>query len=156
VASNRYGLALAEELDAELLGCHVFLPRSDRANPELPQALRRLGVELTEVVAYRTVRPEAPDPVALAQLTDGEADAVLFFSPSAVKHLKDLLGEQHFRALHEKAIFAAIGPVTARALRDAGVERIASAADTTVSAVVSALEEFFAGAKRPLAGVKRG
>jgi uroporphyrinogen III methyltransferase/synthase len=156
VASNHHGLALAEELETELLGCHVFLPRSDRANPDLPQALRRLGVEVTEVVAYRTVRPGDPDPSALAQLCEGEADAVLFFSPSAVQHFKELLGELRFRALQEKAIFTAIGPVTARALRDAGVEQIVSAADTTVSAVVSALEEFFTGAKRPLAGVKRG
>jgi len=156
VASNHHGLALAEELDAELLGCHIFLPRSDRAHPDLPQALRRLGVEVTEVVAYRTVRPGDPDPSVLAQLSEGEADAVLFFSPAAVQHLKELLGEPRFRALQEKAIFTAIGPVTARALRDAGVERIVSAADTTISAVVSALEEFFTAAKRPLAGVKRG
>lgn len=155
VAANHYGLALAEELEAELLGCRVFLPRSDRANPDLPEALRRFGVEVTEVVAYRTVRPEDPDPIALAQLSNGEADAILFFSPSAVPHLKELLGEPQFRALQEKAIFMAIGPVTARSLRDAGVERIVSASDTTASAVVSALEEFFSSAKQPLAGVKR-
>lgn len=155
VASNHHGLALAEELEAELLGCHVFLPRSDRANPDLPQALRRLGVEVTEAVAYRTVRPGHPDPVALAQLSNGEADAVLFFSPSAVQHLKELLGEPRFRALQEKAIFAAIGPMTARSLRDAGVERVVSAADTTVPTVVWALEEFFTGARQPLARVKR-
>lgn len=155
VAANHHGLALAEELETELLGCHVFLPRSDRANPDLPEALRRLGVEFTEVVAYRTVRPAEPDPVALAQLSSGEADAVLFFSPSAVQHLKELLGEAQFRALQEKAIFAAIGPVTARSLRDAGVERIVSAADTTASAVIAALEGFFAAAKQPFVGAKR-
>ena len=155
VAANHYGLALAEELEAELLGCHVCLPRSDRANPDLPEALRRLGVKLTEVVAYRTVRPADPDPITLAQLSSGEADAVLFFSPSAVRHLKELLGEPQFRALQEKAIFAAIGPVTARSLRDAGVERVVSAADTAASAVIAALEAFFTGAKQPLAGAKR-
>jgi uroporphyrinogen-III synthase len=101
------------------------------------------------------VRPGDPDPGTLAQLSNGEADAVLFFSPSAVQHLKELLGEPRFRALQEKAIFAAIGPVTARSLRDAGVERIVSAADTTASAVVWALEQFFTGAKQVLAGVKR-
>jgi uroporphyrinogen-III synthase len=155
VAAIHYGLALAEELEAELLGCRVFLPRSDRANPELPEALRRLGVEVTDVIAYRTVRPADPDPITLAQLSNGEADAVLFFSPSAVQHLKELLGEPQFRALQEKAIFTAIGPVTARSLHDAGVVRIVSASDTTASAVVCALEEFFTSAKRPLAGVKR-
>jgi uroporphyrinogen III methyltransferase / synthase len=155
VAANQSGLALAEELEAELLGCHVFLPRSDRANPDLPEALRRFGVEVTEVIAYRTVRPEDPDPITLAQLSNGEVDAVLFFSPSAVQHLKELLGEPQFRALQEKAIFAAIGPVTARSLRDARVERIVSASETSASAVVGVLEEFFTSAKQLLAGVKR-
>jgi uroporphyrinogen-III synthase len=155
VASNHQGLALAEELDAELLGCHVFLPRSDRANPDLPQALRGLGVEVTEVVAYRTVRPGDPDPSTLAQLSEGQADAVLFFSPSAVQHLKELLGEARFLALQEKAVFTAIGPITARALRDAGVVHMVSAANASVSAVVAALEEFFNGATQPLEGAKR-
>jgi uroporphyrinogen III methyltransferase/synthase len=155
IAANHYGLALAEELEAELLGCRVFLPRSDRANPDLPEALRRFGVEVTEVIAYRTVRPADPDPLILAQLSNNEVDVVLFFSPSSVPHLKELLGESQFRALQDKAVFTAIGPVTARSLRDAGVERIVSASHTTVSAVVCALEEFFTSAKHPLAGVKR-
>ncbi len=156
VAANHQGLALAEELHAELLGCRVFLPRSDRANPELPDALRRLGAEVIEAVAYRTVRPGDPDPAALSAVSDGDADAILFFSPTAVLHFRDLLGESRFRAVQEKAIFAAIGPVTARTLRDAGAERIVSARDTTVPAVIAVLEKHFAGAKQSLAGAKRG
>ena len=156
VAENHQGLALAEELHAELLGCRVFLPRSDRANPELPEALRQLGAEVVEAVAYRTVRPGDPDPAVLSAVSDGDADAILFFSPTAVLHLRDLLGESKFRAVQEKAIFAAIGPVTARALQDAGAQHIISAKDTTVPAVIAVLEKYFAGAKRPLAGAKRG
>ncbi len=156
VAANHQGLALAEELHAELLGCRVFLPRSDRANPELPEALRRLGAEVIEAVAYRTVRPGDPDPAVLSAVSDGHADAILFFSPTAVLHFRDLLGESKFRTVQEKAVFAAIGPVTARALQDAGAERIVSAKDTTVPAVIAVLEKYFAGAKQPLAGAKRG
>jgi uroporphyrinogen-III synthase len=156
VAANHHGLALAEELHAELLGCRVFLPRSDRANPELPEALRRLGAEVIEAVAYLTVRPGDPDPAVLSAVSDGDADAILFFSPTAVLHFRDLLGEEKFHAVQEKAIFAAIGPVTARALQDAGIERVVSAKDTTVPAVIAVLEKYFAGARQPLAGAKRG
>jgi uroporphyrinogen-III synthase len=156
VAANHQGLALAEELHAELLGCRVFLPRSDRANPELPEALRRLGAEVVEAVVYRTVRPGDPDPTVLAGVSDDGADAILFFSPTAVLHFRDLLGVAKFRAVQEKAIFAAIGPVTARALQDAGAERIISAKDTNVPAVIAALEKHFAGVKQSLAGAKRG
>ncbi len=156
VAANHQGLALAEELHAEMLGCRVFLPRSDRANSELPEALRQLGAEVVEAVAYRTVRPGDPDPAVLSAVSDGHADAILFFSPTAVLHFRDLLGESKFRTVQEKAVFAAIGPVTARALQDAGAERIVSAKDTTVPSVIAVLEKYFAGAKQPLAGAKRG
>lgn len=156
VAANHQGLALAEEMHAELLGCRVFLPRSDHADPELPKVLRRLGAEVIEAIAYRTVRPGDPDPTVLSTVSDGEADAILFFSPSAVKHFRELIGESKLREIQEKIMFAAIGPVTAHALQDAGVERIISAKDTSVPAVIAVLEKHFAGARQPLAGAKRG
>jgi uroporphyrinogen-III synthase len=156
VAANHQGLALAEELHAELLGCRVFLPRSDRANPELPGTIRRLGAEVIEAIAYRTVRPGDPDPTVLSAISDGEADAILFFSPSAVQHFRDLLGESKLRAIQARTISVAIGPVTARALKDAGIEHIISAKDTNISAVLAVLEKYFAGARLPLAGAKRG
>ena len=36
----------------------VFLPRSDRADPELVQALRESGANVTEAIAYRTIAPD--------------------------------------------------------------------------------------------------
>jgi uroporphyrinogen-III synthase len=42
----------------------------------------------------------------------------------------------------------AIGPVTASALRDAGLRNIVQASDTTVAAVIEAMEKFFAPAPR--------
>ena len=53
VATDHSGTGLARELGAELRGKKVLLPRSDRANPDLPAALRRYGALVTEVVAYR-------------------------------------------------------------------------------------------------------
>jgi len=32
-----------------------FLATSDRANPDLPRALKRHGAQITEVIAYRTL-----------------------------------------------------------------------------------------------------
>jgi uroporphyrinogen-III synthase len=84
-------------------------------------------------------------------------DAVLFFSPSAVHHLEELIGGQHFTELSNKVLYAAIGTVTERAIRAAGVERVLKAANTTVSSIIEALTEHFTGAGAVLpAGVKRG
>ena len=156
VAETHTGAALAAELGQRLQGAKVFLPRSDRANPDLPPALEQHGAVVTEVVAYRTLRPTAINERNLKQIADGAADAVLFFSPSAVQHFAELFGGEQLRALQDKLAIAAVGPVTANALREAGIRRFVVSADTTAAAVIEALEKYFAGAaKQEKAGAKR-
>ena len=156
VAETHTGAALAEELGKRLQGAKVFLPRSDRANPDLPPALKRHGALVTEVIAYRALRPDVLDKRNLRQIADGAADAVLFFSPSAVQHFAELFGGEQLRALQDKLAITAVGPVTASALRAAGVQRTVLAKDTTAPAVVEALEKHFAvTVKQEQAGAKR-
>jgi len=156
VAETHTGAALAEELGDRLQGARVFLPRSDRANPDLPAALKRSGAQVTEVIAYRTLKPTDVDQRNLRQMAEGAADAVLFFSPSAVQHFAELFGGEQLRALQDKLAITAVGPVTANVLRQAGVGRTVLAGDTTAAAVVNALEKHFAGTvKRAPAGTKR-
>jgi uroporphyrinogen III methyltransferase/synthase len=155
VAETHTGVGLAKELGKRLEGARVFLPRSDRANPDLPPALKGYGAEVTEVVAYRTMRPNEIDQRNLKQIVDGEADAVLLFSPSAVQHFNELFGGEQLRAMQDKMCITAVGPVTANALREAGVSHAVVAADTTAVAVIEALEKHFAKAgKAAPAGVK--
>ena len=156
VAETHTGAGLAEELGSKLAGAKVLLPRSDRANPDLPVALKRHGGEITEVIAYRTLRPTAVDARNLGQIADGAADAVLFFSPSAVHHFAELFGGEQFRALQDKLAITAVGPVTEKALRGAGIQRSLLAEDTTTAAVIEALEAHFASVVKPAqAGAKR-
>jgi uroporphyrinogen III methyltransferase/synthase len=156
VAETHTGAALAEEMGERLRGAKVLLPRSDRANPDLPPALKLRGAQVTEVIAYRTLRPTEIDQRKLQQIADGEADAILFFSPSAVQHFAELFGSEQLRTLQDKLAIAAVGPVTANALSDSGVIRMVVAGDTTAAAVVQALEAHFAStAKQAQAGAKR-
>jgi len=156
IAETHTGAALAEELGSRLQGMKIFLPRSDRANPDLPPALKRYGAQVTEIIAYRTLRPAGADQKNLGQIAEGAANAVLFFSPSAVQHFAELFGNEQLRALQDKLAITAVGPVTANALRGAGVRRIVLAGHTTAAAVLEALEEHFAGAVRQTqSGVKR-
>ena len=156
VAETHTGAALADELGKRLSGTKVFLPRSDRANPDLPPALKRHGARVSEVVAYRTLRPTEIDQRNLWQVAEGDADAVLFFSPSAVQSFVSLFGGEQLRKLQDKLCIAAVGPVTASALREAGVLRVVLAGDTTAAAVIEALELHFTGAvKHSPAGAKR-
>ncbi len=101
------------------------------------------------MIAYRTLRPTEVDQRSLGQIAEGTADAVLFFSPSAVQHFAELFGGEQLRALEDKLAIMAVGPVTANALREAGVRRMVLAGDTTAAAVVEALEEHFVATVKP-------
>ena len=152
VALTHNGVALANELGSKLQGGKVLLPRSDRANPDLPAALERFGAQVTEVIAYRTLRPAETDGDGLKKMVDGRADAVLFFSPSAVQHFAELVGATALNEIESKLAITAVGPVTANVLRQAGVRSAVVAQDTTAVSVLEALEGHFAAAKT---GVKQ-
>ncbi len=155
VAKEHNGVALAQELQAEIRGKRVLLPRSDRANHDLVETLQRRGARVTEIVAYKTLRPASDDTRYLENILQDVPDAVLFFSPSAVHHLRELLGPQPFLNLARKSVFAAIGSVTERALREAGVQRLVVASDTSASAILESLATFFVNSGHSLpAGVK--
>jgi uroporphyrinogen III methyltransferase / synthase len=152
-ALKHQGTSLASELSGELPGWRMLLPRSDRANPVLPEMLRRMGAEVTEVEAYRTM--DVPDskeaPTRIPELFNGALDSIVFFSPSAVDgFVKRERGAEILRAAASSghAAILAIGEVTAEALRKVGVEQCVQAKDTTVEGVVRALEEFFAALPR--------
>ena len=145
VAAAQQGVALAEELGGRLRGCSVFLPRSDRANPALPETLARLGARVTEVVAYRTLAASPVEDERRRAVGRGDADAILFFSPSAVQQMKELVGAKRMRALQERMVFAAIGPVTAAALREAGVAGVVVAPDASVAGILTALAVHWQG-----------
>ena len=157
VARTHNGVGLANEFGGRLQGGSVLLPRSDRANPDLPAALKTHGAQVTEVVAYRTLQPGEVDRQKLNSISATEADAILFFSPSAVQNFGELVGAEHFVGLQDGLAITAVGPVTAEALRHLKMERIVVAADTTSAAVVQALENYFTNTVKSYpAGAKRG
>jgi uroporphyrinogen-III synthase len=151
------GQGLAEALVATVKGKRIFLPRSDRANPELAETLTLDGALVKSVIAYKTVVPKLNSPQTLEKLFRGGTDAILFFSPSAAHSLRDILGSDRFRELGQGVAFVAIGPVTEQALVKEGIGRILVSADTTVSAIVAVLAKFFSRADyHQPAGAKQG
>ena len=155
VATKHQGVALAEELAAQVKGKRVLLPRSDLASRDIVDTLDRLGAFVSEVIAYTTLATSEQEMRTHEAVLREGADAVLFFSPSAAHHFFDLLGRTRFLGFSQEAAFAAIGPVTEGALREAGATRIVVARDTTAAAILAALAEFFSKPYQSLpAGVK--
>lgn len=142
VASKPLGAVLAEELGSCLDGKNVFLPRSDRGNPEIVRKLEQFGARVTEVVSYRTLSeaPQGSDVIAKAM----SADAVLFFSPSAVEGFDDVCGAGKLDEFSQKGIVLASGPVTLAALREKGIARAAAAKEPSVARIIEALANSFA------------
>jgi uroporphyrinogen III methyltransferase / synthase len=145
VAKTHDGVSLAQELGERLGGRRVLLPRSDRASSDLPDSVRGYGGEALEAVAYRTGASAEWDEETLAMIAAGNIDAIVCFSPSAVHALVKLLGSQGFAKLQGVVTFAAIGEVTAKAYREAGVQEPLVAADASVEAVVEVLSNHYAG-----------
>ena len=82
-------------------------------------------------------------------LRRGEADAVTFFSPFGVSIiLRDSWKPRLAQELASAVAFAAIGPTTAAAIRDAGATVAVEAAEATADSLVAALERYFTSCKR--------
>jgi uroporphyrinogen III methyltransferase / synthase len=144
VAKANTGKALAAEMRLSLSGKSVLLPRSDRADDRLPDALREAGAFVTTVVAYRTSAPESLDPEILARLRLAEVDAISFASPSAFHNLARFIGSsEELASLSQRVPFAAIGPTTARALRDAGVRVAMEAVEPSPACLADAISKYY-------------
>jgi uroporphyrinogen-III synthase len=138
------GAGLAVELRGVLAKKNVLLPRSDRAGEELPALLRKAGANVTEVVAYRTAGPESFDRGLIEAIRAGQADAVTFFSPSAFREFQNLMGADVLAQWNSRVAFAAVGPVTAEAVRAAGLPVAVEAEEATTASLIEGLERHFA------------
>jgi uroporphyrinogen III methyltransferase / synthase len=137
------GAGLAAELSGVISGKSVLLPRSDRASEELPSALCKAGAKVTEVIAYVTAGPEAFDRSLIEAIRDGRADAVAFFSPSAFHEFQKLMGPDLLGKHNSRVALAAVGPVTAGAIRGAGLPVAIEADEATTGSLVAGLERHF-------------
>ncbi len=143
VAHEFLGTALAHELAESLSGKKVLLPRSERARPDLPKALKAAGAEVTEVVAYHTGGVGAIDPAVMHAVREAEVDVISFFSPSAVENLRGELGDEAISRIAAKAALAAVGPVTAAALRNAGLPVAFESPLATAESMAAAIANYF-------------
>ena len=135
--------AVAENLAKNLLeqierGGRVLLPISEDSRGVLPRALSEAGVAFSELVLYRTAK-KLSSPESIPRLTRCKADELIFsfFSPSAVKSVWEGLGEK--RDILRRSKIAVIGPVTAMAVRDLGLEVFLEARDHSDKGFVDAL-----------------
>jgi uroporphyrinogen III methyltransferase / synthase len=101
-------------------GRRVLLPRAMEARPILPEQLRRMGAQVDEVSAYRTVKANENQLELMSRLREKTIDLVTFTSSSTVRNFKALLAEPAMPDLMQGVTVACIGPITAQTAQELG------------------------------------
>ncbi|MGE3958307.1 MAG: uroporphyrinogen-III C-methyltransferase [Vicinamibacterales bacterium] len=144
--------ALLETGDVK--GQRFLLPRADIGREVIGEELRKRGGAVTEVIAYRTVAidPEREgEPDVYRMLLDGRIDVVTFTSPSSVRSFAELYGADAAADLLNKTNVASIGPVTAEAAAQLGIDCRIVPAQYTIQALCAAIVKHFEGSAAPTA-----
>jgi uroporphyrinogen-III synthase len=106
----------------------VFFCGNNRRD-ELPDLLKKSGIEVVEVIVYETI--ETPS------VTTGDLDAILFFSPSGVKSFFSL------NTLPKKTTCFAIGPTTADSIGEHTDNLVITSEKPTQEIMMAAVWRYF-------------
>jgi uroporphyrinogen-III synthase len=143
---------LADLKSKDIAGSRVLLPRSDTAGKKLALGLARLGTEVHEVVAYRTIPHSGAISEGRQMLISGEIDLVAFTSPSTLTNVAPALHNE--RGTINNGLVACIGPKTAAAASEAGLRVDIVAREHTIPGLVEAMEEHFRRGEKEGNGLK--
>ncbi len=132
----RMGAAIPDAM-GDVEGVQVLLLRSAAAADDLPALLAARGARVEDVPAYEIVEGPEESRVPLGEALAAGLDAAVFTSGSTIRGFARLV--ENTPAVLSRTRVVCIGPVTARAAREAGVGRIRTARDRTPAAVVAAV-----------------
>jgi len=121
----------------------ILIVRPDQARDVLAKELRRRGADVTDVIAYRSVPATEIGQEVYRMLLEGKVDAVTFTSASTVRQFVELIGQEQAIDLLGTTVVAAIGPVTAEAAAQLGVNVQVVARRYDVDGLVDALIDHF-------------
>jgi uroporphyrinogen III methyltransferase / synthase len=136
---------LLEKLKPELTtGQRVLLPRGDKARKLLPDELRGMGLEVTDLDVYETVVCGEFAEEILEMLKGGEIHMITFTSSSTVTNLLSILrelGETDPVGLLKDIETVCIGEITAATCRKAGLKVHRLAESATIRSMVDAMSQ---------------
>ena len=122
----------------------VLLARADVTEPGLEDALRSKGWTPDRVTVYRLRRVPRLDPAVRRAVLDGEIDILTFASGGTVRAFMRLLRGKPYR----RTLIVCIGPVTARAAKDAELRVDAVAREHTIPGLAAAAAKAFGKRRR--------
>lgn len=126
--------ALAEELAPQVHGKRVLLVRANRGREVLAEMLTEAGALVSQVVVYESRDVTQPSERVPKLLRAGKIDWVTVTSSAIARSLIRLFGDEL-----KKTKLAAISPLTAEVLGEAGYDTAVVAKEYTTTGVVKAI-----------------
>lgn len=131
-------------------GKTIFIPRARGASPALKRKLEEVGGKVKEVYIYEQQVPKDTTfrDKFLKDLVAGKIDAIVFGSSQSVKNMFQIFAEKiPTEKLHEilntKLIIVAIGPATAKTLKEMGLKADIIPKHYTFQEALKALAAFY-------------
>ncbi len=140
------GIVKALEGAGGLDGKSFLLPRANVGREVLAEELRRAGGDVVDVTAYRILVTEAErdgEPDIYRLLLERRIDVVTFTSASTVRNFVELLGREQAQDLLQQTTVACVGPVTAEAASQLGIQTTIMPGEYTIPALVDAIVEHY-------------
>ncbi len=130
--------ALVEALGKrhDMRGARVLYVAAEGARDALVEGLELLGADVTPLRVYRSVPNAEGAAAARAALARGEVDYVPYARAGAVRAFVEAVGDAA-----KRAPAACIGPITAAAARECGLDVVVQCTDSTIPDLVAAVEE---------------
>jgi uroporphyrinogen III methyltransferase / synthase len=130
--------------DSLLAGRRFLFPRAAQGRELLVVELERSGARVDLVEAYRTQAPAGARERLLEILSGGNPiDVVVFTSPSTIQNMAEMLSPESLSSVLKDCAVACIGPVTAAAARDYGLEPAVCPEESTAIGLANAIKDFF-------------
>ncbi len=130
--------------DKKLFGLKILLPRAEVAREVFPDKVRELGGEIDVPTVYRTTKPEIHGKRLQRFLKEGKISIATFTSAATFNNFLDITGKDAAPLLKDVAI-AVIGPVTAEAVKKAGLHVTIMPEKATIDEMVKEIITWVSG-----------
>ncbi len=128
---------------AGVSGQRVLIARAAQAREVLPEELERSGAFVRVVKVYKTVVPAIERERVQQLFREHSIDVVTFASSSTVRNFSQLFdGAPDLKKRLNGTIIASIGPITAKTIRETGLDVHVMAARNTIPALVQSLVDY--------------
>lgn len=130
-----------------LHGLNILLPRAAVGRDYLPKSLEHAGARVDVVTTYQTVVPEILDRGRLRAMLSGSGDCIAFTSPSTIRNLAKLFDTHDLGNALPGVVIACIGPVTAAAAAEYGLNVDIQPEQQSVNHLAHAIAEYYSAAE---------